>query len=369
VRILFLHRTIVDYTTETPYLQAIGGTESALAYLAAELAALGHRVQLLTNTSAPGTYRGVECLNHRAALTRALVDAANVIVVSNESAARELRDKFGAAKPLVLWCQHADDQPAIADLEYARERKAWNGFAFVSHWQRDQFVSTFWLAPEKCRVMYNAAAPAFAALQTAEPWFGISAPPTLAYTSAAYRGLDVLLDAFPAIRASLPSARLRVFSSLSVTRGGGNDATYAELHRRCHAMDGVDYVGPVGQTTLARDLKNAAALAYPSTFAETSCIAVMEAMAAGALLIGTKLGALPETAAGFGRLIEFSPDRKQLAEAFGRATIEALSAMMRNPAEVAIERQRQIAFARENYTWPKRALQWQSWLGEIAARG
>jgi glycosyltransferase involved in cell wall biosynthesis len=365
LRILLVHRTIVDYTAETPYRQGLGGTESALAYLATQLAELGHAVQLLTNTSTPGTYRGVECLNHRTALNTALLNAADIVVVSNESAGRELKEKFKATKPLVLWCQHADDQPAIAGLEYSRERKAWAGFAFVSQWQRDQFGGTFWLPPEKCRVMPNAVAPAFAALEPPEPWFAITAPPILVYTSAAYRGLDVLLDAFPSIRANVPGARLRVFSSLSVTRGAQNDTTYAALHRRCLDTEGVDYVGPVGQSTLARELKNAAALAYPSTFAETSCIAAMEAMAAGALVISTKFGALPETLAGFGRLIDFDPDPKRLAAAFARTAIDALSAMQRNPDEAAAARARQIAFVRRNYTWPTRAQQWQTWLTEL----
>ena len=81
MRIIFVHRTIVDYTVETPYLRAVGGTEAAISYLAAELASLGHSVVHLANTSAPGTYLGVQCANHHAALGKELLNGADVVVV------------------------------------------------------------------------------------------------------------------------------------------------------------------------------------------------------------------------------------------------------------------------------------------------
>ena len=50
---------------------------------------------------------------------------------------------------------------------------------------------------------------------------------------------------------------------------------------------------------LAAELAQAAALAYPSTYPETSCIAALEAMSVGAAVLTTRSGAMPETTAGF----------------------------------------------------------------------
>ena len=367
MRIVFIHRTVVDYTVETPYKRAIGGTEAALAYVAVELARLGHSVVHLANTSAPGRYLGVECLNHRIAMTRDLLNGADAVVVSNEAFGRSLRE-LEVTKPLVLWTQHADDQPAIEPLEFSRERKAWSGFAFVSQWQLEEYGRTFWVPRERSCVMRNAVAPAFAESEPAEPWFIRGEPPILVYTSAPYRGLDVLLAAFPAIRAAIPGTKLRVFSSLSTTRGGPDDNRYADLHRQCLATEGVEYVGPVSQPALADALKEAAALAYPSTYAETSCIAAMEAMAMGAAVLTTRLGALPETLAGFGRMVEPREDPAMLARDFAAMASEALNEIERNPAEASTRREAQVAYVQRNYTWPKRALEWEAWLSEIARR-
>lgn len=364
MRIIFIHRTVVDYTVETPYQRAVGGTEAGIAYLSVELAKLGHSVLHLANTSQPGRHLGVECLNHHSALTKELLNGADAVVVANEAFGRNLRD-MGVTKPLVLWAHHAEDQPPIEPLEFSRERKAWTGFAFVSQWQLEQYCDAFWIARERARVMRNAIAPAFAQSAPAEPWFKRGSPPILVYTSAPYRGLDVLLAAFPAIRRGVPAARLRVYSGLSTTRGGPDDNRYADLHRQCLATEGVEYLGPVSQPVLAEALSEAAALAYPSTYPETSCIAALEAMAMGAEVLTTSLGALPETLAGFGRMVGPSEDPSSLARDFAQMALNAFDEIAHSHDQAATRRDAQIAFIRKTYNWPARALEWQSWLFEL----
>jgi glycosyltransferase involved in cell wall biosynthesis len=362
MRIVFVHRTINDYTVETPYLRGIGGTESALCYVSVELANRGHSVSLLTNASNPGRYRNVECLNYKTSLTPDLINAADVVVVSNEACGRQLKDEFRAKKPLVMWNQHADDQPSIEALEFTRERKAWTSIAFVSEWQREQFCNVYWIDRQKTRVMRNAISPAFAAATPAQPWFKAGEAPVLVYTSAPYRGLNVLLDAVPVIRSAISDMRLRVFSG---SRTQHAETEYAELFRRCASTEGVDYVGTVPQGELAAELSRAAALAYPSTFPETSCIAAMEAMSAGASVLTTRSGAMPETTAGFGLMIEPHDDEPRLAKEFAQMAIDALAEARREPDCADARRTQQIEFARKNYSWSARALEWEAYLSDI----
>ena len=368
MRIVFYDRTPVDYTPETPFVRPLGGSESAQCYLSIELARLGHAVGLVTNTSAPGTYRGVDCSNHRDKAAIALLNAADVVVAANESLGRSLKDQ-GVHRPMVLWIGHAHDQPAIKGLESSRERKSWAGFAFVSQWQLEKFVEDFWVPVERSRVMRNAASPGFIELWPPAPWYQSGDPPVLVYTSQPYRGLDVLLEAFPAIKSAIPEVRLKVFSGLATTYNTPLDEDPNQtLYRRCRETEGVEYVDAIAQPRLAREIATAAALAYPSTFHETSCIAVLEAMAAGLAVCTTRLGALPETTAGFARLIEASPDRAKLARNFVGSMIAVLTECRENPSAAFAQREAQIAFVRANYAWPKRALEWEKWLTELVAR-
>ena len=49
------------YDPDTPFERPLGGTQSAVCYLAPELAKLGHRVTLASRAAEPKLVRGVRC--------------------------------------------------------------------------------------------------------------------------------------------------------------------------------------------------------------------------------------------------------------------------------------------------------------------
>jgi len=364
MRIVFLDTQPLDYTADTPYQQPLGGSQSALCYLAIELAGLGHEIAVLNETTMPGTYRGVRFLN-LARVPRDFLPRFDVVVVANSAGGGlRLRQDFGLRAPLVLWLSLAPDQPVVEPLAQPQVRDAWNGFAFVSGWQQEQFIVRFGLASDKARILRNAISPAFAETPLAPAWFERGEPPVLAYTSTPYRGLDVLLLAFRHIRRELPELRLRVFSSMAIYHVRAAQDQYRHLYAQCVA-EGHDYRGPVGQRRLAQELRGVAGLAYPSTFAETSCIAVLEAMAAGAFIFTTGLGALPDTTNGFAYLAEPEADPGVLAERFAAMTVKAWRELVADPAAASQRREAQAKFVRDNYRWSERAAEWVSWLEQL----
>lgn len=359
MRIAFADFIDWDYDADTPHVAPLGGAQSGLCYLAQAMAAGGHAAFLLTSTSRPGIKRGVDC--------RRLADLAaddvraldlDALVCLNVPAAHALcREMAGERARVLLWCQHDSDQPAIRPLADPQVRGGWDGIACLTAYHRDRFVADLGVDPARVAILGNAIGPAFEALFPANASIAaVKSLPTLAYTSTPFRGLKVLLAAFPHIRARVPGARLKVFSSLQVYFLAGAEDSYRHLYDRCRATKGVDYIGSVPQPELARQLAGVRVLAYPNTFPETQCIAAMEAMAAGARVVTSALGALPETTAGFATCIALDPPEAYLP-AFVAATVAALA---EPPDEAALAMQR--AYLLDRHTWRRRAAEWQAWI-------
>jgi glycosyltransferase involved in cell wall biosynthesis len=129
---------------------------------------------------------------------------------------------------------------------------------------------------------------------------------------------------------------------------------YAELKR----LPGITYVGSLPQRELAHQLATVETFAYPNIFAETSCIAVMEAMAAGLHVVTSDLGALPETTAGFADLI---PILGRTKEEYVHDFIEAI---LRPISKENIRQQ--IQFVLQHYTWKQKVKEWEKLLRSLA---
>lgn len=356
-----------DYTIESVYQRPLGGSHSALCYLAEELVQQGVEVFLLNGTLQSGRSRGVTCLNWNEVPATLLPSLDALIVLSSAGQGVQLRSLLRPQAQLILWCHHAHDQPAIQALHELAERQAYDKIVLVSHWHRDRFCEEFGIEPERTQVMQNAIAPSFQHLFPADkPILPQKArPPILAYTSTPFRGLDLLLNLFPRIRQAVPGTRLQVFSSMQVYQvaPSEDDATYGALYQQCLQTEGVDYIGSIPQSDLARALASVSLLAYPNSFAETSCIAVMEAMASGCFVVTSDLAALPETTAGFAHLIPLQSDWQGYADAFVDQTVQVLQSLTATDATMLETRLRQqIDYIQRCFTWSVRATAWSEWL-------
>jgi glycosyltransferase involved in cell wall biosynthesis len=360
-----------DYKIDSAYQMALGGSQSALCYLAEALAKQGHEVFLLNHTSDPGLSRNVMCLSLEAVPKQLLQSLDALIVLNLAGRGIELRSLIGDNTRLILWTQHAHDQPAMQALHNPVERDVYDGFAFVSDWQRDRFHEHFGINLTDSGVLRNAIAPSFCGLFPSETPIlpQKSQPPVLAYTSTPFRGLDLLLEVFPKIRSSIPGARLKVFSSMKVYQisQSEDESRYGSVYRQCRETEGVEYIGSLPQPELARELQSVMVLAYPNTFAETSCIAVMEAMASGCWIVTSDLGALPETTAEFARLVSsVEGDREVYKDRFVEETVQVLTkCIATDTTESETDLRRQVEYVNSSYTWSVRAEQWVQWLSSL----
>jgi glycosyltransferase involved in cell wall biosynthesis len=373
MRIAFID-IVREFTAQTVYESPLGGTQSGVCYVSERLAALGHEVFLLTRANLSGPIHGVHQLDWSAGGLQQLqalnLDAA--VVIQHPVAGQHLKAMLGERTRVILWATDATWQANMQPLRDSNQRDAFDAIAVLTQWQADEFARDFGIDRARLGLMNLTIAPAFEkmfasdeSITAAKQW-----PPILAYTSTPSRGLDVLLGLFPRIREMVPGATLEVYSSMKVyqTTAETEKQKFGELYDRCRSTPGVDYIGSVPQAELAKRLRRVSVLAYPNTHAETSCVAVMEAMAAGCRIVTSDYGALGETTAGFARLISSDVPASQRGGQFVREVVAAIHNDREHPDVADRELANQIAYVNDRHIWPIRARRWETWLGQITPR-
>lgn len=355
-----------DYDVATPYVRPFGGSHSAMCYLAVELAKRGHGVTLLNNRKGAAETMGVRCIgrgDHKPADIMRAEGFDTVIVLNGPAHLSAWRLDLPTHTALVLWTQSDIDQAAMLELARRNTRRRWDRIVGVSDWHVERMAQGLGVERERMQVLRNAIGPRFEAMfGAADALAAAKTQPHLVYTSTPFRGLDLLLDAMPAIRERHRDAVAAIYSSLQVYNVGAADDPFAELYARARSTAGVDYRGGAPQPELAAALRAAAVLAYPNTFPETSCIAVMEALASGAFVVTSALGALPETTMGFGALIGDPPPagaRDVYLGRFAAAVNEAFDRWRDDRAAFAVARMEQVRAVNESCVWRVRAGEWE----------
>ena len=276
----------------------IGGSEAAAVYLSRELARLGHEVEVAGQVT-PGEVQGVRYVDYREYLrgespvTPARKMECDVFVSSRDlRAADVLRPD---ARLRVLWAHdaHSGPDPSGAMNKY-------DVVLCLSDWAL-HLLRRFYphVAPEKFVRTRNGIDVALYREAPRREGFRV------VYSSSPDRGLDKLLDYWPAVREGRPDAELHVYYGFDTwermaerSRDAVAAASIQIFRTRLANMaeQGVTSHGRVGQDELAAAWLRASAWLYPTNFCETSCITAMEAQAAGVPCVCTRLAALPETA-------------------------------------------------------------------------
>ena len=279
---------------------------------------------------------------------------------------QEYKDKFSifnypayadTTKPTIYWNQLSHDQNAVQFLSSSENIDAINQFVFVGNWQAEQFRKTFNIPGYKTTVLKNACI----GVEQRQP--GKRDKVRLCYTSTPWRGLDVLLAAWKLLKPE--NAELHIFSSTKIYGKDfaiNNENYYQDLYDKCEALDGVVYRGSVSNKELRKELHTFDILAYPNTFEETSCIAVIEALSAGLRVVTSNLGALPETTEGWARMYPYLASKDLHAIKFADILDEEIIKIKNGDLDSHLELQKQVYAPR--WSWDNRINEWIDFLNK-----
>jgi len=234
----------------------------------------------------------------------------------------------------------------------------------VSNWHKANYADNG-VDGARIDVLRNAIGPRFENLfAPGESIVGAKAP-RAAFTSVPYKGLKQALAFFKTLHERRPELTLDVFSSFDFYPANNlfrRQPSWMMLAAEAKTAKGVAYHGNVSQPVLADALKRALLLFYPNVAAETSSIAVMEAMAAGCVIVTTALGALPETVGEFGILVPVVANNID-PEAYVSVSASIAEAFAAGNPALEARLQMQVAHVTKTCRWDVRALELEQLLG------
>lgn len=259
-------------------------------------------------------------------------------------------------KKNIIW-QHLNyNEPLTQGMFNKFFLRSIDAFVYVSHWQYEKFRYVFSCPTESVYIIKNAIEPIeFIERPKGEKF-------RLIYTSAPFRGLDVLLDAFEILNRD--DVELDIYSSTIIY---GSDYSkkhhekYKDLFKRASTMNNVNYYGYSTNAEVIKALQSAHIFAYPSVFEETCCLAMIEAAAAGCSILSHNLGAIYETASEWGRLLPVRTSHEQMAYEFANALNEVIEDYPKSE-----HLKKQSDFFNQYYSWENRIVHWHKLLQSIA---
>ena len=336
----------IAFNSTTPLNQPLGGSESSIVYMARELGRCGHDVTVYCNrpeNTSDSTYRHYH---------QFFADCTTMpwdVLISFRSFDPFLLGRL--APRMIYWTGDACDQPALKHFEHPSLQENIDLVFCVSDWHRRSFIDAFHLPAEKVIASRNGFRPEWISAASGREWS------RAAYSSTPFRGLDILLKMFPEMRASIPELKLDVFSSMQVY-GWTSEADQNAFGAVYDAarQPGVVWHGSVAQPALLKSLSRTGLFLYPNTFAETSCIAAIEAQASGCVIVTSARAGLNETVrhGKTGICLKGEPSSAD----YQREFIATVSALLRNPARLTELSAAARQYAMERYTWAGIASEW-----------
>lgn len=248
----------------------------------------------------------------------------------------------------VSWQHLYIDQGAAQGMADARFTNYIDQFVYVSNWQMSEFNRHFGVSHYPSCVIKNA-------IESIE----FKEKPTdrirLIYTSMPDRGLEILLEAWRIMNRK--DVELIVYSSNIIYGKGYSDSRhglYDKLFNTCKTTPGIQYKGFGMNQAVRKALQEAHILAYPSIYPETSCLAAIEAGAAGCKIVTTDFGALPETCNGWATHVPYTGNFSELAENYA----DALNKSIDNYWTESYNIKDQSYWFNNYYSWTHRSQEW-----------
>lgn len=253
---------------------------------------------------------------------------------------------------------YVHDLPGDPSLDYLKNG-GWTKFhkiVFVSNWQMQAFISAYKIPWSKCVVIQNGIEPIEDHIKSADTI-------RLIYTPTPHRGLDILASVFNELSKEFDNIELDVFSSFGLYGWEGRDEQFKGLFEFLNNHPKINYHGTKSNDEVRAALMQSHIFAYPSTWQETSCLCLIEAMSAGLLCVHSNLAALYETAVNLTMMYQFNEDQQKHAGILHNALRGAIVHLRTDGVQQTLGVQKQ--YVKSFYNINAKAKHWEALISSL----
>jgi len=326
----------------------IGGSESAVIFMAQELKKIGYKVTVYASPQDDaGMYDGVDYKQWYSINQK---DEFNILILWRAIGFTDITLK---AKKTYLW-QH--DVPNNPDFTHERVGKIDKIFP-LSEYQKGLFKmfdkdgTVIDIPGDKFFVTANGI-PEYKKDKSIE-----RKSHSMIYASSYDRGLANLLVIWPKIREEVPDAELHVYYGWNLFDSffKDNPERMAWKSKMVEMMKqpGISEHGRIPQEQLVKEFQRSGIFAYPTDFQEISCQNAMFAQKYGAIPVVTDYAALKETVK-FGKKVKTDITSRRGKEEYAESLIEAL----KNEKWQEEERAKMMEECKDMFKWSTIAKTW-----------
>ena len=260
----------------------------------------------------------------------------------------------------ILWQKNSYDQPNIVPwFKEQSNHQKYDWYVFNSSWNYEKFRYHFNVPTDRCHVIKNGV--------TNFPQrkvFTKGDRLRMIFHPTPWRGLNVLLATMQLLENE--NIELDVYSSCEIYGKEfkkDNDDKYQDLYDQAKTLKNVNYLGYRSNDFILSKLPYYHMFAYPSIWEETSCISLLESMAAGLYCMTTNYGALFETGAEFPVYINYETNLVNLAHQFAEGIKICRNTLHEPIIQEHLDEQQK--YVKRFYSWDKKALEWTNFLTGI----
>jgi UDP-glucose:(glucosyl)LPS alpha-1,2-glucosyltransferase len=247
----------------------------------------------------------------------------------------------------------AHNTPRQVDNEHLKDDgwKKFHRMIFISHHQMEEYVREYNIPYSHCVVMRHALEPV---KSQSKPTNKIS----LIYTSAPHRGLDILVNVFEKLCEEYDNLELKVYSSYNIYGRKHHQKEYEKtpLYKKLEDHPNIKNIGYVSNEKLKKSLASSHIFPYPSTYRETFCLDLLEAMSAGLLCVHSNYACLPETTSNWAMMYSYHEDKTVHSAIFYEHLKKAINSV--NDKRVQRQLKYQSKYVNYFYNWETRTEEW-----------